>query len=256
MPRLLEVDPVEEQDSIEKESWRLGSTDGTPDLSDGGDVNGVRVRPARDKTVTKGRPVARLAYNANGTESQLLLTYEPNGKNHDSAAAYFRKRLCLCCGRGGFKGHQCPQCVKNNCSLCNGSRDPKKIIPCFYRRREDAPFAVPIYGSIDCFLVSCLRRGALGFLTETDMRLHARSNHRMEYQAYVESQAASKVDEVAELRKRVDDLMVSMARGSAQPAAQPEPQKTGRSEAQKEAARKLGASSKATWERRKAKAAA
>ena len=78
----------------------------------------------------------------------------------------------------------------------------------------------------------------------------------MEYQAYVESQAASKVDEVAELRKRVDDLVASMARGLVQPAAQPERQKTGRSEAQKEAARKLGASSKATWERRKAKAAA
>ena len=251
MPRLLEPDTVEEQDSIEEESWRLGSTDGTPDLSDGGVVNGVKVRPARDKTVTRGRAVARMAYNANGTESQLLLAYEPNGKNHDSAAAYFRKRLCLCCRRAGFKGQQCPDCLKRNCSLCNGSRDPKKIIPCFYRRREDAPFAVPIYGAIDCFLVSCVRRGELGFLTETDMRLHARSNHRMEYQAYTESQAASKVDEVAELRKRVDDMMASMARAS----AQPQPQRTERSEAQKEAARRLGAASSARRRQRKAEAA-
>ena len=217
MPKVLEADSPEEaiaeNAAFEEESWTLGSTDNAPDLSDGGMVNGVKVRPARDKTVTKGRPAARRAWMANGTETLLPLAWEPDGRSHDSGMRYFRKRLCLCCQRGGFKGIQCPDCVKNSCSLCNGSTDRKKIIPCFYRRREDAPFAVQFYGSVDCFLRSCVRRDTQGFVTQTDMRLHARSMHKLEYQAYIEGQQASKADEVAELRKRVDDLMGKMAQG-------------------------------------------
>ena len=222
MPKVLEVEASEETEALEEESWRLGSTDGAPDLTDGGVVNGVRVRPARDKNVTKGRPVARRAWMANGTETLLPLAWDPKGLNHDSGARYFRKRLCLCCQRGGFKGARCPACVKNDCSRCHGSTDPKKIIPCFYRRRADAPFAVAIYGSISCFLGSCIRRDDMGFLTEVDMRLHAIKRHRLEYQAYTESLAATKTDEVADLRKRVDDLMDIMLKGQIavpQPAA-------------------------------------
>ena len=52
------------------------------------------------------------------------------------------------------------------------------------------------------------------------MRLHARLMHKMEYQAHVESLAASKTDEITELRKRLDDLMASMANGRAAPPVQ------------------------------------
>jgi hypothetical protein len=42
------------------------------------------------------------------------------------------------------------------------------------------------------------------------MRLHARNRHKLEYQAYTESLASSKTDEVADLRKRVDELVAIM----------------------------------------------
>lgn len=214
MPKVLDLETTEgievEAEALEEESWRLGPTDGVSDLSDGGVVNGVRVRPARDKNVTKGRPVAWRAWMANGTETLLPLAWDPEGLNHDSAARYFRKRLCLCCQYAGFKAPRCPACVKKDCSRCHGRADSKKIIPCFYRRREDAPFAVLMYGSIPCFLGHCIRRGDRGFLTEVDMRLHARNRHKLEYQAYTESLAGSKTDEVADLRKRVDELVAIM----------------------------------------------
>lgn len=214
MPKTLELETAEdiavEAEALEEESWQLGSTDGAPDLTDGGVVNGVRVRPARDKNVTKGRAVARRAWMANGTETLLPLAWDPEGLHHDSAARYFRKRLCLCCQGAGFKGSRCPACVKNDCSRCSGNSNPKVIIPCFYRKREEAPFAAQMYGSIPCFLGSCIRRGDRGFLSDVAMRLHARNRHRLEYQAYTESQAASKTDEVADLRKRVDELMTIM----------------------------------------------
>lgn len=254
MPSILEMDTAEEQglesDALEEESWRLGPTDGAPDLSDGGVVNGVRVRPARDKTVTKGRPAARRAWMANGTETLLPLAWDTDGKIHDSGARYFKKRLCLCCQRGGFKGSQCPDCVKKGCSLCNGSSDPKKIIPCFYRRKQDVPFPTRFYGSIDCFLAGCVRRGGQGFLTNADMRLHARSNHKLEYQAHLESIEADKKDEVTELRQRLDTLMANMSQGAAQPP------KRRRTKAQMEAARKLGEASSARAKERAAMGAA
>ena len=262
MPTVLDMDTTEElaldTDMVEEESWRVGSTDGAPDLSDGGMVNGVRVRPARDKTVTKGRPAARRAWMANGTETLLPLAWDTDGKNHDYGARYFRKRLCLCCQRGGFKGRQCPDCVKKNCSLCNSSSNPKKIIPCFYRRRADVPFPTKFYGSIDCFLVGCIRRDSQGFLTQADMRLHARSMHKLEYQAHLESLEIDKKDEVTELRRRLDDLMSNMSRqGPTGPTvATAQPPKKRRTKAQIEAARQLGENSKARAARRAAGAAA
>lgn len=230
MPNVLQIDTVEEigleTDALEEETWRLGPTDGTGDLSDGGVVNGVRVRPARDKTITKGRPAARRAWMANGTETLLPLAWDPDGKVHDSGARYFRKRLCLCCQRGGFKGRRCPDCVKKDCSLCNGSTDEKKIIPCFYRRKQDVPFPTKFYGSIDCFLAGCIRRGSQGFLTQADMRLHARSNHKLEYQAHLESLEADKIDEVTALRNRLDSLMASMGQGAPAKRGRPPTRKT------------------------------
>lgn len=245
MPTILTVDTAEElgleADAFDEEVWRVGSTDGAPDLSDGGMVNGVRVRPARDKAVTKGRPSARRAWMANGTETLLPLAWDTDGKVQDYGAHYFRKRLCLCCQRGGFKGRRCPDCVKKECSLCNSSSNPKKVIPCFYRRKEDAPFLREFYGSIDCFLVGCAMRGEQGFLTQADMRLHAHSMHKLEYQAHLESLEADKKDEVTELRNRLDALMTRMAVGP----AQEQPPKKERTPAQIAAARKLGEGAKA-----------
>ena len=229
MPKLLaetDIDQLDEQvdAAIEEESWRVGSTDGAPDLSDGGTVNGVRVRPARDKTVTKGRPNARRAWMWNGTETLLPLAWDPDGKIHDGAKRYLLKRYCLCCTTGGFRGRHCPKCVKAECGACNGSTDKKKVIACFYLRQEDVPFPARFYGSISCFHQFCERRGGKGFLTQEDMRIHARTRHRMEYQSYMETQTANKADEVTELRNLVNSLMASQT--------------------QVEAARKLGESSK------------
>ena len=219
MAKLLQADEVdvlsEETDAvIEQESWNLGPTDYAPDLSDGGSVNGVRVRPARDKAVKQGRANARRAWMWNGTETVLPLAWDPDGKIHDGAKRYLLKRYCRCCKFGGFKGRYCPKCVDTGCSLCNGSRDPKKVIPCFYLRKDDVPEPSRFYGSIDCFLSSCARTGPRGFLTQEEMRMHARSRHRMQYQAHLEVQAASRTDEVADLRKRLDDMMARMSNGA------------------------------------------
>ena len=143
-------------------------------------------------------------------------------------------------------GRQCPDCVKKRCSLCNSSSDPKKIIPCFYRRKEDVPFPTKFYGEIDCFLMGCIRRGTQGFLTQADMRLHARSMHKLEYQAHLEGLEIDKQTEVATLREEL------RAMGQLVMSRPAEPQKRERTDAQREAARKLGAASRA---RAKARAA-
>lgn len=222
MPKVLEVTDLteiaeEEADALTAdeeayEARRYAPNAVAPDLSDGGTVNGVRVRPARDRSVTKGRAVARLAWMWNGTESLLPLMWDTDGKTHDSAKRYFDKRFCLCCRQAGFRGRQCPTCAKKSCEFCNGGNDRAKIIACFYRSREAVPFPTKFYGSIPCFLASCPRQDGQGFLNQEDMRLHARLMHKMEYQAHVEALAASKTDEVAELRQRLDALMANMAR--------------------------------------------
>ena len=219
MPKLLEADEVdvlsEETDAvIEQESWSLGSTDYAPDLSDGGTVNGVRVRSAKDKKIKKGRANARRAWMWNGTETVLPLMWDTDGKTHDEAKRYLLKRYCRCCKFAGFKGRYCPKCVDTGCSICKGSSDPKQVIPCFYLRKDDVPEPSRFYGSIDCFLPQCARTGGRGFLTQEDMRMHARSRHRAEYAAHLEVQAASRTDEVADLRKRLDDLMARMSNGA------------------------------------------
>ena len=91
-------------------------------------------------------------------------------------------------------------------TLPNGSVIRGWIIPCFYLRKEDVPFPARFYGSINCFLGFCARQGGQGFLTEQDMRVHARSRHRMEYQAQVETLAAARTDEMESMRKRLDAL--------------------------------------------------
>ena len=227
-----EIDPIAEQvqsDMTEAEEaeahQRLRAGREAGDLSDGGMVGGVRVRPMQNgRTLSKGRAAARLAWMWNGTESVLPLGWNPEGTRHNGAMPYLAKRHCLCCNNSGFVGGQCPKCARTSCIQCMASTDRTKvqslqngkiirgwIIPNFYLRQEDVPFPARLYGSIPCFLELCPRRGGRGFLTEQDMRVHAGSRHRMEYRAYVESANASKTDEVAELRRRIDSLMATGA---------------------------------------------
>lgn len=220
MPRVLEVSEIDqEQEAVdtvltaaeEAESLaQLVSTDeAIPDLTDGGVVGSVRVTPRRHgKIVPKGRPAARRAWTWNGMESLLPLAWNPEGTMHDGARRYLLKRHCTCCGRSGFRGVQCLACVKNTCSACKSSTVKGKIIPNFYLKKEDVPFPARFYGDVDCFLENCTRRGSMGFMSEQDMRMHARTRHKMEYQAYLEARATSSAGgaQLAVIEKRLAEL--------------------------------------------------
>ena len=239
-----EIDPIAEQveevmDAAEEAAARkqFAYTPAPGDLSDGGVVNGVTIRPSRDKTITRGRPAARRAWMWNGTESVLPLAWNPEGNRHDGARHYLLKRHCLCCHTGGFFGRQCKNCVKSNCDRCRASTDTTTeqvlgngktvkgwIIPNFYLRKEDVPFQARFYGSINCIMDFCPRRGAKGFLTQEDMRVHATMRHKVEYQARLDSLAATKTDQIAVLERRIDILM--QAQMGQQTAVQAAPQQT------------------------------
>ena len=176
------------------------------DLSDGGRVGRATLYPTRaGKRIMRGRAVARRAWMWDGTESVLPLAWNPEGLKSDEGRAYLRKRHCLCCGDSGFKG-QCPRCVRGNCSGCAGGTDKKKNIRNFYFNKEEVPFPQKFYGSINCFHPLCIRREGKGFKTEEDMRLHARSRHRMEYASHMETLAERRNTETADLRKELADL--------------------------------------------------
>lgn len=228
MPQVLaetEIDPIADQvdaaltaEEEEAAARRFARPERVGDLSDGGMVGGVKMTPMRDgRKQEKGRPAARRGWMWNGTESLLPLAWNPDGTIHDGARRYLLKRHCLCCHTGGFRGQQCPNCVQSNCEQCEGSTDKTKvhrlgsgkvvqgwIIPNFYLRKEEVPFPARFYGSVDCFLEFCIRRGERGFLTEQDMRMHARTRHRMEYLAYQDGLAAARSDEIESLRRRLD----------------------------------------------------
>lgn len=231
MPRVLDESDIdlinEEVDlSISEEEERISLPANwsfpegkAPSLHDGGRMGDVTVHPSVGGVrQAKGRPTTRMAYMWNGTPSELMLAWNSNGTRHDGARHYLRKRFCLCCHRGGFLGNICPDCAHNNCTKCLGGTDQRPqtlpngevikgwVIPCFYLSRDKVPFAVPFYGSISCFLPTCTRVGSQGYLTEADMRYHARSRHRMEYQAYMESQTSNSQGELESLRRRLDAL--------------------------------------------------
>lgn len=238
MPNVLDeatVDNVAEQianDLVEeREAFaKFAPSAGGVDLSNGGTIGGVRLRPvgpdgrlpSHRAAQTPGRPVVRRAWMWNGTESTLPLAYTPDGKRHDGAMHYLLKRHCLCCHNGGFMGSHCPNCAKNNCEQCRGGTDTQTeqrldsgktvrgwIVPNFYLHKEDVPFPAKFYGSIDCFLSFCPRSKGRGFLTAQDMRMHARSRHRLEYQAFIESQTAAGTDTLDQLRAQVAILMAN-----------------------------------------------
>lgn len=217
-----EVDAINEAVDIEMSAaeetearGQFAKTASPGDLSDGGNVNGARLTPMLGgKPQQKGRANARRAWMWNGTETVMPLAWNPDGTAHDGGRRYLLKRHCLCCGSGGFRGARCLNCVKNNCSRCNGSSDRKKIIPLNYLKKEDVPYPERFYGDIPCFLPFCIRRADRGFKTEEDMRMHARSRHRMEYQAHQETLNAAKADQVEVLQRRLDTLLAGQANGT------------------------------------------
>lgn len=228
MPRLLEESEVdqdaEELDAamtVAEEQAELASfavpSGAVGDLSDGGRVGRATLYPMRDgKRVSKGRAAARLAWMWDGTETVLPLAWNPEGTRHDGARAYLSKRHCLCCGAGGFRG-ACRTCSDRMCLKCNAGTSKKQIIPCFYLNKEQVPFQQKFYGSIDCFLPLCVRRGGQGFKTEEDMRMHAQSRHRMEYRARQETLEGQRVTDTDDLRRRIDELTSRLLKQDAQP---------------------------------------
>ena len=240
MPRLLEeteVDPTmdaldQAMTADEERTWQdsLKQPVFAGDLSDGGMVGGAKLTPMADgRKLEKGRPAARRAYSWNGQETTLPLAWNPQGTVHDNARRYFLKRFCLCCKTGGFRftsgrPRVCPTCAHNNCQNCNAGRDTSKvhtlpngktvqgwIIPCFYLRKDDVPFPDRFYGNVDCFLETCIRRGNRGFKSEADMRMHARSRHRIEYLGHVESLTIGRNSQIEALQNQVNTLLAAIA---------------------------------------------
>lgn len=198
------------------------------DLSNGGSFGGVRVAPQpadgrsinfRDRTPQKGRPSARRAWMWNGTESLLPLSWNPEGTQHDGGRRYLLKRFCLCCKQGGFRGVQCPNCAKTSCSRCASSTSRKMVIPLFYLKKESVPFPERFYGAIPCFLPLCVRTGDRGFRTEEEMRMHASSRHRKEYEAHRETLAARRTDDIEKLREELRQVRLQQFQPS--PVAAP-----------------------------------
>ena len=238
MPKLLaeaDIDPAEDvlnasmtADEERAEMARFSKRNGgEQDLSDGGKVGAATLTPMQDgRPTAKGRANARRAWSWNGTETLLPLAWDTDGKTHDGGRRYLLKQHCLCCGYSGFRGFKCPPCVKNNCDQCGGSTSTAQrklengkvingnIIPANYLRKDAVPFQARFFGDIPCMIEFCPRRGAKGFKTEEDMRMHATMRHRVEYRIRQETQAAHASSETQDLRRKVDELMQQVAGSS------------------------------------------
>ena len=237
-PKVLDeatIDQVEEQvDADLQEADELvfntvfRPDDHVGDLGDGGQVGIAKVYPtsggeARTQWGSnvlrqKGRPVARMAYRWDGAESLLPLSWNPEGTRHDRAQKYLLKRHCERCGESGFTlnartGNSCPRC---------GASGNKVIIACYYLKFADVPHKIQRYGHVDCFLVSCVRRGEYGFIDEAAMRMHAGMKHTRQYQAFEEARRSSNQSEVEVLRGRLDNLMLLLAKTGQPVATEPE----------------------------------
>jgi hypothetical protein len=107
--------------------------------------------------------------------------------------------------------------------LPNGTVNQGFIIRSFYLRKDDVPFPARFYGDIPCMFDFCQRKGALGFKTEEDMRMHARSRHRTEYQIRQDTETARRASKADILEERVNQLTAKLlARG---PEAAPQPRR-------------------------------
>jgi hypothetical protein len=213
------MDAQEQQQAFEAVAAAPESaTQSVADLSDGGRVGGATLRPTEQhQQVTKGRAVARRAWSWNGSESLLTLAWNPDGTANDGARHYLQKRFCTCCSTAGHlpvKGVRvCRTCRANSCTMClNADQvNSAKLIPNFYLRKEDVPFPEVFYGNIDCFLPFCPRHETRGFKTEQDMRVHARTRHRLEYQAHLDTLKETSPEDIAlmvdkALQKRLAEL--------------------------------------------------
>lgn len=168
---------------------------------------------SRGNRVSRGRAVARRAWRYDGTESLLPIAWNPEGTRNDGGRSYMSKKHCLCCTTSGFRGGVCIRCIRSNCVGCRAGTDKTKIIRLYYLSKDQVPFPLKFHGDIDCFLPSCPRKNGMGFKTGEEMRMHAGKRHRMEYAARQEEAAAVKSDEVAELRRQLDDLKNLMLQG-------------------------------------------
>jgi len=113
---------------------------------------------------------------------------------------------------------RCRKCEKTGCGKCRASTVASQVIPCFYLRKDDVPFQHKFYGDIDCFLITCQRRGETGFQSTMDMYQHAASRHGKEWEAYQLSKQADKATEVDELRAKIDALTLALLEKSTAPA--------------------------------------
>jgi hypothetical protein len=249
MPKILEESEVDTQaeqvetaiEVAEELAFsRVGAQQNVGDLSDGGNVNGVMITPRRGGIkMAKGRPNVRQAWMWDGTSSLLTLAWNPEGTQHDGARHYLRKRTCLCCKVGGIiprrgQPFACPTCAKTNCDKCMAGTDRTHevtlgdgtlikgyVIPTFYLSKALVPFPTKFFGDIDCFLPNCVRTGAKGFMTQEDMRIHARSRHKLEYLAWIEVKEATRPDEVGKLQARLDAVLLQLSQGQT-PVVDPE----------------------------------
>lgn len=256
-PRVLETADVDQETDVAdatlteaeeremREQFVRTPAQSIKDLTDGGTVNGATLYPVQGGVrQEKGRPTVRQGWMWNGSESTLPLAWDTDGKVHDGARAYLLKRTCTCCGESGFKKAQgrpllCLRCVRRNCAKCaggmsqvaqtlpNGKTIRGFLIPTFYLRKEDVPFPQRFYGTVDCFLASCVRRGSMGFLTEDDMRVHAMGLHSMEYQANLASVAARGNRENDSLRTMVNELTAQVLRLQPGNGSAPAPRRRG-----------------------------
>lgn len=235
MPKVLapeDIDPIADevdlamQETGEAEQSNLHRFDPNgsfPDLSDGGVVNGVRVRPMPasgrvtfGKEQEPGRPVARQLWMWNGRPTLVPLSWDTDGKHHDGGRRYLQKRHCTVCNYSGFYGAVCPACRKAGRPV---GRD--MVVAAFYLREDQTPQHLHAYGSVSCFVEGCVRKGQYGFRNRTEMRQHAMKKHRDEYRAFMDEQGSAEREEVAALRREIAEMREAAQRPASVPVAAP-----------------------------------
>ena len=235
MPRTLQetdIDPIAEQ--VDMDMLETGevvappvhafSPDQRVDLHDGGNLGGVRVVPLGDSGRIEfdrakrepGRPTTRMAWTWDGRATELPLAWTPSGKQHDGARKYLLKRHCMVCNFAGFYGNVCPACRK-----AGRPQRPGSITPAYYLKKSQVPNPLQPFGSVDCFVRACPRRGEYGFHADIEMRQHAASRHRAEYRAYQEAATANAKTEVDLLREQINAMMAGGRMMSQAPAPAP-----------------------------------
>lgn len=167
------------------------------------------------EAVTKdgyGRPAGWRAFMWDGSETTVVLKWDIHGKTHDGGRHYLGKKHCICCGFSGFREH-CTKCRKDTCSRCRSGNDRKQIIPAIYLREADVPFPQLIYGQVDCFLPTCIRKGDRGFRDLEEMHMHATGRHTAQFQAYRQVQESQETSQVTRLQQQVAALTAAMLTG-------------------------------------------